>query len=543
MARNFVYYDAFAKGETGLHGDYLDGYRLFRGILIYTGTWHGYNIQRNIDGSIGPRPGLFPYTLTGLPNGKTAGLSRSAFTAKTGIIVVGTGVYLFDTTNTASQAVVSAGTLGSAPTSPVAIVYSGNFAYLTNPGDKTYQIDLSAATTTAIPNTPGGSCISFYNQHLVIGNCTGGTGGGASNGNRLIFSDNYTPGNAAPNQYPFQAAPTFADIGDAWQITGLFNQRSHLAISKQNAWFVYQGEPAINAVVRQVNTNAGPLLQQNAFLLRDGLIVFVPLNTDMPVTFNGSAIQEMRHLRFANGVYVTAGAIPASFGAIELNQPQDFLLLAGHDNTGGADKGVLYHNGAWSYHNFGVNTSGNLTKNAGVVIMADDGAVGAPPNVYAWPTDLDRPVKVGDSFGAIADGSAAASGSVANSNYVEFPEWESRDGSEVVVRAVHVSFKKWNTGTTQTNHLECRVISTRQYNKPGTVQGPAGFATAQGQPSLWQPWDEAPSLTTTDGQYQHHVFKIGDQSTGNGFKLAFQNLRGVAIQKIQVILDIMPTRS
>ncbi len=536
MPRNFTYLDNFAEGETGLHADYLYGWKLFRGILIYNGTFHGYNVMRYIDGSLGPRPGLRPLTITGLPTGVVWGFGKSAWPNKTGIVVINNAgtAQVYGIPLEGGGAATLLGSLASVPTVPVAMIPDGNqFVYLTSQGDKTYQIDLNANTTTAIANSPGGSLITIYNSRLVIGNM------GGANINEIIFSDPYAPGVASPNQFTFQASPTFVLVGDALQVTALLAQRTHLSIAKQTGWFVYQGEPNLNASLRQITHSAGPFFPQEAMLLRNDLIYYVPLFTDMPAIFNGSTYQEPRQLRFANSVYTNTGQPPA-FGVCDSNQAPDVLVYAGKANTNGANMGWYLHNGAGSYHTFYVDLSGYCTHNNGNMNFCDGGGVGVTAKFYAWPSDLDRPVKVGDTYGAITDGVVAASGSVANPNYVEFPEWESRDGSEITVRAVHVSFRKWNTGTTQSNHMECAVVSTRQYNKPGA---PSGSVPAYGQSSGFQAWDESPTVAVADGQLSHHVFKFGNQTSGNGFKLILQNLRGVSIQKLQVILDIAETRS
>ena len=423
--------------------------------------------MRYIDGSVGPRPGLCPLTITGLTTGNVWGFSKSSWPNKTGIVVIehlGTAT-VYGIPLEGGGAATSLGTLASVPTSPVAMVVDGNqFVYLTSQGDKTYQIDLNANTTTAIANSPGGSLITIYNSRLVVGNM------GGANVNEIIFSDPYAPGIAAPNQFTFQASPTFVLVTDALPVTALIAQKTHLSIGKQNAWLVYQGEPGTTASLRQITHSAGPLYPQEAALLRNDLIYYVPLFTDLPAVFNGSTYSEPRHLRFANSKYTNAGQPPA-FGVIDSNQAPDVLVFAGAGNTGGTNLGWFLHNGAGSYHAFGVGVSGYVAHINGNINFCDGGGASATANFYAWPSDLDRPVKVGDSYGAIADGSTAASGSVANSNYFVLPEWESRDASEVVIKEVHVSFKKWNTGTTQTNHMELAVLSTRQFNKAGSNSG------------------------------------------------------------------------
>lgn len=598
MTRQFVYADGFVEGEIGEQADYLLGWKLFRGILIYTGKFHGQNVQRNIDGTVSARPGLKKVAVTGLPTGAVLGYGTTQFPGRTGWVVVGNTLYGFDNDN--GGAVFTYGTFAQTPTVPVVGLQSGpTFLYLTSQGDGTYVADINAKTLTRMVNAPGGRVISLYNSRLVVANL------GGTLTNRVTFSEPFAPGgtpqfawlggtttiapgsngatlpqttinvvdatqlttpnsttpvvtcrivtSAGPQTVTYTGITgnqltgclggtgtmstggivdeqnlTYFDCGDAWDVTFMTVQRTHLLIGKQTGWWVYQGEPGLNAVLRQALATTGPFSPLHGTSTQAGLAWYLPLFTDAPTEFNGSAVGQLRYLRFANRASVTQ-ELPPVFGAQALDQLGDVMFVSGAGNTGGTNLAAEFHNGAWAYHAFGVNVSGFIALGGQGLYLCDAGGVGVTANFYIYDVELDRPVKSSDTFANFGDNSTTA-----NPTFIEIPEWESRDGSEVVVRSVLVGFKKWNTGSAQTNHIDCTVTALRQFRKAGDVHG--------GQSAAVRSWDETPSTTTMDGQYQEYNFDVGDQITGNGLRVRFDNLRGVAIQKIQVIIDIEPTR-
>lgn len=520
--RNFVYYDNFNEGETGEHGDFLDGYRLFRGILIYRGTWHGTNVQRNIDGTISARPGLKKVALTGVPTGTVLGFGSTPVPGADGFFVIGTAVYGFDVLN-GGAVFTYTGALAKTPTFPVAYCGVGTGVFITSQGDQTYFLDPVAKTCTAVTNSPGGTAICVYGDRLCVGNM------GGVNANQVQYSNAYTPGNAPAQRYPFPAVANFFSVGDDFQVTGLFPQRTHLAISKQTGWWVQTGTLGVNDVQRHVLVADAPLWWTHADLQTSGRIFYVPLFRDEPAIFNGSVAAEEHHLRFANKTYVQpANGLTPAFAATRMVKPEDMFLTSTVANTAGANKAAVFHNGAWGFHTWGVNVAWAAYGNVNGTYLCDAGGVGVAPNVYIFPHELDRPVKSTDARANFGDASTtflAAS--------FTLPEWESRDGAEIVVRGVMVSFKKWNTGSLQNNHFDLTVTSLRQWNKPGNTVG---------QPSITKTFDEPPADTITDGQYHEKTYFFGDQSKGNGFRLDFANLRGVAIHKVQVIIDQLEAR-
>lgn len=671
MTRGFVYYDNFNQGETGDHGDWLAGFKLFRGILIYTGTFHGSNLIRYIDGTLGPRPGLkkinvgaFSTTVAsgsngatlpqatihltttagaaafgpiqivttagtetvnytgidvaagtitgctggsgsmatgnavtqaGMPEGEVLGYGLTQFPGRTGWAVIGTTVYGFD--NEAGSAPFAyTGSLNVTPTAKVVGVQFGpTFVYLTSQGDATYELNVNTGVLSQVPNAQGGSAITVYQDRLAVANL------GGVNTNRIIFSEPYAPGGSpqlgfggesttiaagsdgavlpqstihvvdaaaldlaagtvtivstgGPQLVSFTGISgddltgasggagtlstgnlvqnidnTFIDIGDAWDVRFMAVQRTHLLIGKDNGWFIYQGDVDVNATLRIALQTWGPIDQCQAYVTQTGLVWYIPLFHDVPTEFSGTAMSQLRYLHVDGDKYEeSVFPAPPIYGASPLGQVQDGIFVSSAGATT-PNFGVMLHNGAWSYLQYGVNISGYVANASDRFYTCDGGGASTVPSFYVQLTDLDRAVKSSDGLANFGDNS-----STFLPNSVTLPEWESRDGSEVIIRAVKVQFKKWNTGSAQTNHLEMTVTSTAQRRKDGDPNG--------GQTSQTLAWDESPSAVEHDGQFQDWTFKVGDQMTGNGFRLQFANLRGVAIRKIQVMLDQNLTR-
>lgn len=552
----FVYYDNFNEGEVGVHNDFLDGYKLFRGILIYQGTWRGENVQRNMDGTIGPRQALVPLgggnAITGLPNGYLQGFHYTGNPGKDLIVVVANRIFTINSFTGGPAQEFSYASTFNAPASTVAFTQSADrYHYLTSPGDQTYCLDTTLMTCKVVPNAPGGTCITIHQGIMCIGNIAAGRG------NRMAVSSPFAPGNPGETRYPFPVTPQYFDVDDEWSINGLYSQRTHLAILKQVGFYIATGDfqSTANTSIRRVTTQDGPYSPNTAVRTGDGNIWYIPLFFDLPASFNGSQAVQQRKQRFAGGYYTFPNNFIQPMGAMYGVQPHDVLFVAGADNTGSVQDtapiftsprnvGLHLHNGAWSHHTYGVDTSGYLaygTQNG--TYFASSGAPADHPYFYQMATEIDRPSKTTDGRGGVQDGVLGGNAaSVANPNWFELPEWESRDGSEVIVRAVHVSLKKWNTGYNQTNHFACKVTSVRQWSKQSDNNI---HQTSQpyGQTSQIKEWNEAPGVTQADATRQHVVMRFGDQGSGNGFKVRFDNLRGISIEKIQVIIDVMPTRS
>lgn len=253
---------------------------------------------------------------------------------------------------------------------------------------------------------------------------------------------------------------------------------------------------------------------------------FLPATTDFPAQFTGAVADKLRlrHLAFAGGV----GGSATAFGAAAF-QPSETLIFTNSTTS----KMLAQHNGVWSVHTIpaGVGpyvssvADGGVAVNDGSLILCDGGGVGVAAKFYSWRPTIDRPGKVGDTDAQPGDGSTTPL--VAN---FAVPERWSRDGKEFTVRSVTVDFVKWNTGATATNHIDVTVRSLYRHG------------VASHKDSAVKSWDEAPSATTADKTSDRHIFNFGDQGPAHGFQIRFDALRGVAIRRFIVQVDVTDAR-
>ena len=532
-----------------------------------------------------------------IPEGQVLGYGLTQYPGRTAWCVIGTTVYGFDNEN-GGAVFAYQGSLSVTPTAKVVGVQWGpTFVYITSQGDGTYELNVNTGVLTRIPNAPGGSCITVYQDRLAVGDLggiytnkiafsvpytPGGTpqlsfggqtttiaagsdgdslpqstidvtdvsvldlpaGGGqltivSSDGPQIVTCTGTGvntltgcsggTGTIHTGDYVDNDDNAFIEVGDAWDVRFMVTQRTHLLIAKDNGWYIFQGDVDVNATLRVALLTWGPIDQDHAFATQTGLVWYIPLFHDCPTEFTGTAMSQLRYLHVDGDVYEeSVFPAPPMYGASPLGQVQDGIFVSGAAAST-PNFGVLLHNGAWSYLQFGVNISGYVAHASDRFYICDGGGDSVTPLFYVMLTDLDRAVVASDNLARPGDANA-----LYLPNYLNLPEWESRDGSEVVIRGVMVQIKKWNTGADQSNHLELNVTSTAQYRKDGDNFG--------GQTSLTQTWDEDCESTDFAGQYQDLTFKFGDQITGNGFRLQFANMRGVSIRKVQVILDQNDTR-
>ncbi|HET6873211.1 MAG TPA: hypothetical protein VFH70_00435 [Acidimicrobiales bacterium] len=527
-----IFFSNFQGGEYGLQGAWVVGWGLYRQHLYYRGYFTGSNVVRYIDGSIGPRSGLVNLGVTGLPVGTVNGLGYQPVPGKSGWVIVGSTLYRFDA-ETAGSAATSIGALAVAPTRPVTSVQIGQYTYLTNFGDKTYRYDPQAGTLTALTGSPGGSCIAVHQDRLVVG-CS------SSNGNRIYYSDPASTG----DNFGTWPASGYIDVGNQWEVRSLTEQRDHLVITKQDgSYWLLTGTPTVNDTLRLAwggvgrgSLAMGPIWACRTTLGGDGLVWGIPYGADYPVHFNGVTPADLRFLSFMGGNFADDGAGHVDVGITSGFHADELMVVSG--NASAQNAGLLRREGVFTKHAFGANVSGFIASgNTGRMLLTDGGGAAAPV-MYAWrPFGVQRPNVVGNNLESVGDGSnTPLSASFA------MPEWQERGGGLVTVREVHVDFQKWNTGAAATNHFDLTVTATRRY-------GTSGNPNPGTKDSATQSFDEAGSAAaapgaslTGPGTLDTRHFYFGGQGKGGGFILKFANLRGVAIQRIEAIVTIEPSR-
>lgn len=499
-SRSVVVFEDFRGGEFGSIEAWKAPKNGFRAInMLVTKT-----------GELCVRPGLANRTPAGVGVGVVQGFGAVGVPTQDAWYSQGVTVRTFDILS-GNNLEVATGTLSGTPTSVVASVVSTNQTYLTALGLTTsYVLNTVPATPTltALTGAPAGRCITVYGDRWIIGDIE------ASLDNRIRFSDALNP-----NSWP---AANFIDIGDGWGIRALSPQRQHLVIAKQTGFYNLTGVPGNNAVLRKITDRSGPVTPNNMALTKNDTIGYFPIDWPQPGVYNGSVARELFHLdNHLTGQ--SSEALPAPTGVMSAHaRHKDGLFISGQTN-----RAIMLRDGVWTYHTFGVTTSGLIGQfeGGGRVAICDGGAVATAPKFYIWNHWADTPGIVGgDQMMPGDDSTTALSGSVT------FPEWWAENAGEFRVRSVIVDFRKWNTGAANNNHFDLRVDLLRRYNNTSPV---ASNTVA---------FDESPASSSGSGTLDRRVFGFGEQGPGNGFQLVFSDCRGLAIQRIEVVIDIEPVR-
>lgn len=499
MGQKVVVFDKYDKGDYGRIGAWN----------APAGSFSAENMLRYSTGELGVRPGLVERSPSGLANGVVHGFGVTNVPNRDAWFVQGTAVRVFSILAGNNLSTCS-GALASTPTLPLDSVNLTTNTYVTNYGDKAYVIDPTAgtATCTGLTGSPSGKCIGIYGERMVLGDISG------SLVNRLRFSDA-----ADFNSWP---GGNFLDVGDGWNISALAQQRQHLVVAKPNGIFVVTGVLGDGQAVRKAATGPAPVSASEAAIALDASDLFWTFGVDVgfPSTFNGARLTPQRHLQ---GLISSVGGanLPPYRGVAPLTGRSSGAVFVHHTDN----EALVFLNDVWTKHTFGVDVTGYVSRQGAYVAMCDGGGAGANPKFWMWNPDCDSPGISGGDQMSPGDGTTT---SLAGS--VTFPEWWSQDGSEVTVRHVIVDFRSWNTGSATTNHFDLTVDALRRYQ--------AGAAQA----STTVSWDQAAASSSASGTLQRQVFGFGEQGPGAGFQLRFATARGIAIQRITVVLDTAPVR-
>lgn len=500
MARQTVVYNDFSGGEYGR----AEGWK------VNPNQFRAVNLLVNLQGELMVRPGLANRTPAGVIAGTVQGFGGVGVPTADAWYVQGTAVRVFDIL-AGNNLDATVGTLSGTPTSPVSSVVLTNVTYLTALGLTTsYILNTVPATPTlvALTGAPAGRCITVYGDRWVIGDPEG------SIDQRIRFSDA-----ANPNSWP---STNFIDVGDGWGIRGMQPQRQHLVIAKQTGFYNLTGVPGVNPVIRKVSNAPGPYKQLDMYVDPEDNLWFWPGGDEkFPGVYNGARTRLFTHLSDQITLSSSGETIPATTGVSRT----DHRFPEGAFFCSTQNKGILRRMGIWTYHTFGVNTSGFVAQDSGRALICDGGGPAVAPKFYIWNHWADTPGIVGgDQMMPGDDSTTALSGSVT------FPEWWAESGAEVYVRSVIVDYRSWNNGAANNLHFDLKATTLRRYNGDGF------------QDSNTVSWDDSPGNSSASGTVRRRIFGFGEQGAGNGFQLSFSDMRGIAIQRVEVILETNPVR-
>jgi hypothetical protein len=152
-----------------------------------------------------------------------------------------------------------------------------------------------------------------------------------------------------------------------------------------------------------------------------------------------------------------------------------------------------------------VNTSGD-------VVVSDGGGASGAPRFYYWrATDVESP--------PTATAELSDDGTPIPSAFT-LPDLIPNNGKEVRCQRVTVDARVYEPLDGENAGLTCfvKAILRNQNTEPAQSQNahwtiPASSVTENGLPMRW-------------------VFKLGDQGFGGGFRISFENVKGVAIDRV-----------
>lgn len=527
--QRLVAFEGWEAGEYGKKAPHRAALNAFTGL----------NVMRYENSLLGPRHGMREIVLTGasLPSGiiRGFGISSSITTigAKSIWMVVGNKAFLI---STAGVTVECTGTSTTTPTGVVHGVSQGDVTYVSGGGLTTiYKIDHAAATYTAVAGSPALQQLVQYGEVLM----------GVETFNTVRYSDA-----SAPTSWP---AGNFFRVGSNQSfIRALMPQREHLMIAMlDSTWWLLRGPLAQtgalvtvgSASLRKISDSVSPPAQTSWAPLGNGNIGYVMgsfddlSGGDVSSLFehNGSRPTPVKHIPFGQGF--TAFGAQNSYGAVPLRQPNDWVGFNGLDGAAIPSGGLAVKaRGTWSLHFLDPDGATQLVQIRGLVLddwwfLTNGGAAATQPRLWMWQAYAQRPGFTTDPHSRAGDSSLDT---VPPDAFFTTAEWLSDAGFEAKVQYVTIDFRSYTTGSSSSNHFDVQCIATKLLDRNDLVT------------SATQSFDDpAGSLgaATTEGKQMQRRFQFSGNDYGRGFKIKLSNIRGVAIERILVRVDVQDSRS
>lgn len=492
-----VEFSNFSGGEYGRLG----------GEKAPQNTFHASNLIVTADGFLSPRPGLADITPVSMPTGKVFGLASTDTPGADGLVIIDDEVYLFDLFDP-SVAPTSIGTLAVTPTEPVSIKKETTNRIFGVPGDKVYKVDPVAGTLTSYTSSPEAHDVEIYDAQLITAK--------SESSPRIEGS--------VPGDYNDWTEGRFADIGDNWQTTCLFEQRNSLVIGKRQGWYVLTGvlgDPNTQ-VIRKMNNAQGPLHPNAAARDSADTVWFWPLFRDDIGSFNGYSTNYTKYIG-SPGLQTdgTTAAVPIKRGLVTYKGDLSAFGIAAVQ-AGTSQFMALQHNGVWTYHNFEKTISGHMIHDIDLerIVITDGGGTGVAAKIYTTYPQLDRPVLAADGLVRAGDDSDTPVHA-----YVTFPQvWVSGKSNPPPtsrIRQIVVDFEKYDTGISATNHFDVVLRSLGRNRAPDKSY------------TFTSSFDEDPT-ESTNGEHWRHTFNANGTYFSGGFEVTLDNIRGIRIQSVRV---------
>lgn len=518
--RKVIDYSDFSGGEFGL----LEPWR------APPGTWTGKNIVQYDNGSLGPRNGLREITLSATITGEvmSAGALHRRTDSNLWVMVDNAGTRSIKKIAADGTVTNITGAAVPAYTEPVSSLVYNDIEYLSIVSNGLYKITGTVLATVA--NGPGMRCFVQYGDRFVAG-------GGDTGGNPIAPSGSISPANrlwysapADPTSWP---SLNFIDVTGA--IVGLYPQRNHLVVVTTEGWWIIQGVLGVNETLRRQNRSEFPTWPTQGAVVEPSMnLAFVhgslqqrdgedegEIATHSVGVFTGATVEYATHISFGSGQNIITD--PPTFSTVALRGPEDWLVQGGVDTA--LNRALLFRNKAWQK----IEWSGPTDLLGWCISMRRTDRhqflshEGGTVRLFEWMAYNNRP--------AFTDDVRKRPGDVSSTPFVaEFslPEWHEESGNDVGLVDIVVDFTSWNTGSGSTNHFEIVPVVMRGFGDEGQAASTLTF-------------DEAGSSSpaTLAGKRRRERFPgVAHGLDGTGFRLFFNAIRGVSINRIQVLVDV-----
>lgn len=517
-------YEDFKGGE---YGDLASRYAA-------PNQFHAKNMVVYRDGAIGPRAGLRKVVLSGdeyvngALNAFHLGLANDVTVIRMYYIQSDTPRN-FEASTTSTQNPGTFTPFGGSGVAtfdadpgrdPAVLQRLGYLTFYAILGDKLYYIDALTDEMHPVADSPGGRAIVEYLDQIYVA----GTGNIAT-ANRVQYSDH-----ADPDTWPVE---NFFDIGYAWPIFAAYKVNNGVVFIDQNSrWWLLQGTPEAGSL-RSIVHGRGPNISfggRGTALDRDR-VWFIASEGDraFPAVFDGAALDtdSFQQLRWLSG--------SERVGALVLDGDDDLLFVGGSTH-----RGLWRHHGIWTFHEYDIDVSEYLAERNGTnFFLTVDGDETHKPSFYRSQTELTRPGFASDTWGGVGDDSDEPFDA-----FLEFPEINQPDGTEIRPMSVLVEFTSYDTGASVTvdntpvpvpNHFEVSVRQIDAFRRDGGSEtAPVAWdetVVATSDPDAFTP-------STTSGVRRRFICRPEGTATSPGLQVRITNIRGVKFERIVIDYEV-----
>lgn len=472
----------------------------------------GLNVYPYESGLVGVRAGTKLIPTTGIP-GHTTVPGPLAFSVRdsTLVTVIGSTPYSVPIAGGAATAWAA---YPSVPLKPIKFLRGAGVTYSLSNG-ALYK-HATTASTVVVPTPFPLSYIVRWGYYFV--------GIDQTRPWRIWFSTV----NASGAQFDTWGANDFLDIGDTEAITAMVPIFNTLYIGKPAGWNAVSGVLGTLASVRGAASGNGPVDPRLTTLTTDNRILYWPVEAN-PAWFNGERVQ------LEPEQSIGARSTAPFTGDTVVVTPTSRRLVMANDTPAGTQV-LTWANSSWTRHLFPAKLAALSPPDvqAGANFPADIIYAALAPTVVgdavvigAYHHQLDRPGHTADTYAAPIDTGTTAlvAGEVA------FPSYWEPIGRQVQVRGIIVQFRKWASGVAGAlNEVQVRL----------DAHGAWGRGPTTGETHHWYEPCERSSTSGTDESWR---INVGQQGWGNGFRLHFPKLVGVALREVIVLCNVRTERT